>query len=146
MVKRYGDGVVCWSMPNHFNLRVYGAACELSRTIHECIEAHPVSRVPGLRAQLLESVGSIAANTAEGAGHGSPGKFVNHLRMALGSANEVRTHLHRAKDEANFPLKPFYRCDSKALVTARMLASLIRRIEETDARLANEALSKRSKQ
>ncbi len=133
-------------MPNHFNLRVYGAACELSRTVHECVQLHSVSRVPGLRAQLLESVGSIAANTAEGAGHGSSAKFVNHLRIALGSANEVRTHLSRAKDEANLPLKSFFLCDAKALVTARMLAALIRRIEEDDTRLAVSAVSSKRRQ
>jgi len=125
-------------MPNHFNLRVYDAACELSRVVHESLEAHDVTRVPGLRAQLIEAAGSIAANTAEGAGRGSAARFLNHLRIALGSANETRTHLTRARSEARLPTKQYFLCDSKALVTARMLASLIRRIEEDEARRQNE--------
>ena len=52
-------------MPNHFNLRVYEAARELSRVVHESLETHDVTRVPGLRGQLIEAAGSIAANTAE---------------------------------------------------------------------------------
>ena len=130
-------------MPNHFNLRVYDAACELSRVIHDSLEAHSVHRVPGLRAQLLEAAGSIAANTAEGAGRGSTAKFLNHLRIALGSANETRTHLHRAKDEARLPIKLYFVCGSKALVTARMLASLIRRIEQDEAHRTNAKRTKR---
>ncbi len=125
-------------MPNHFNLRVYAAACELSLVVHESLEAHDVTRVPGLRGQLIEAAGSIAANTAEGAGRGSAARFLNHLRIALGSANETRTHLMRAKREARLPIKEYFRCDAKALVTARMLASLIRRIEEDEARRENE--------
>lgn len=125
-------------MPNHFNLRVYDAACELSRVVHEALEAHDVTRVPGLRAQMLRAVGSIAANASEGAGRGSTAQFLNQLRIALGSANEARTHLARARSEARLPAKPYFLCDAKALVTARMLASLIRRIEETQARRQNE--------
>jgi len=125
-------------MPNHFNLRVYDAACELSRVVHESLEAHDVTRVPGLRAQLLSAVGSIAANTSEGAGRGSTAQFVNQLRIALGSANETRTHLARARSEARLPTKQYFVCDAKALVTARMLASLIRRIEEDEAHRQNE--------
>ena len=125
-------------MPNHFNLRVYDAACELSRVVHECLETFDVTRVPGLRGQLITAVGSIAANTSEGAGRGSTAQFVNQLRIALGSANETRTHLLRARAEARLPSKPYFLCDAKALVTARMLASLIRRIEEDEARKTNE--------
>jgi four helix bundle protein len=125
-------------MPNHFNLRVYDAACELSRVVHESLDVHSVHRVPGLRVQLLEAAASIAANTAEGAGRGSAAKFLNHLRIALGSANETRTHLKRAKDEGRLPLKLFFQCDAKALVTSRMLASLIRRIEQDEAHRENE--------
>ena len=125
-------------MPNHFNLRVYDAACELSRVVFESLEAHDVTRVPGLRGQLLSSAGSIAANTAEGAGRGSAARFLNHLRIALGSANETRTHLQRARSEARLPTKAYFLCDAKALVTARMLASLIRRIEQDEAHRENE--------
>ncbi len=125
-------------MPNHFSLRVYDAACELSRVVYESLEAHDVTRVPGLRGQLLNSVGSIAANTAEGAGRGSSAQFLHQLRIALGSANETRTHLMRARSEARLPTKLYFVCDSKALVTARMLASLIRRIEEDEAHRRNE--------
>jgi len=106
--------------------------------VHECLEAFDVTRVPGLRGQLLTAVGSIAANTSEGAGRGSSAQFVHHLRIALGSANETRTHLARARSEARLPTKPYFLCDAKALVTARMLASLIRRIEEDEARRSNE--------
>ena len=88
---------ISWAMPNHFNLRVYGAACELSWVVQQCLDAFDVTRVPGLRGQLLSAVGSIAANTSEGAGRGSTAQFLKHLRIALGSANETRTHLKRAR-------------------------------------------------
>ena len=129
---------ISWAMPNHFNLRVYGAACELSWVVQQCLDAFDVTRVPGLRGQLLSAVGSIAANTSEGAGRGSTAQFLNHLRIALGSANETRTHLKRARSEARLPTKEYFLCDSKALVTAKMLAALIRRIETDEAHRQNE--------
>lgn len=125
-------------MPNHFNLRVYGAACELSWVVQRCLDAFDVTRVPGLRSQLLGAVGSIAANTSEGAGRGSTAQFLKHLRIALGSANESRTHLKRAWSDARLPTKEYFSCDAKALVTARMLAALIRRIETDEAHRQNE--------
>ncbi|WP_309670515.1 four helix bundle protein [Gemmatimonas sp.] len=117
---------------------MYDAAKQVSRVVHESLETHSVHRVPGLRAQLIDAAGSIAANTSEGASRGSASKFLNHLRIALGSANETRTHLQRAKDEAKLPMKLYFACDAKALVTAKMLASLIRRIEEDEARRDND--------
>ncbi|QJR36168.1 four helix bundle protein [Gemmatimonas groenlandica] len=131
-------GALPFGMPNHFDLRVYDAACQLSTVVIDSLDHCECNRVPGLRAQLISSVGSIAANTSEGAGRGTTAQFLNQLRIALGSANETRTHLMRARNEARLPTKPYFLCDSKALVTARMLASLIRRIEEDEARKKNE--------
>ncbi|MDQ8159003.1 MAG: four helix bundle protein [Gemmatimonadota bacterium] len=130
-------------MPNHFKYRVYDAARDLSRVVHESIETLDVHRVPGLRGQLLASVASIAANIAEGAGAGSNAKLLSHLNVAMGSSHETRTHLSRAKVEGQLPLPLYFRCDNKAAVVETMLAALIRAILENDARRTNATIKSR---
>jgi four helix bundle protein len=80
-------------MANHSRLEVWHLANALSLAVHLAANQFPARGAPGLRAQLLRSVASIPANIAEGAGQSTPGQFVQFLGIAIGSANEVETHL-----------------------------------------------------
>jgi hypothetical protein len=56
-------------MPNRSTLVVWHRANAFPVAVHRAAQAFPVRGAPGLKAQLLRSVGSIAAHIAEGAGH-----------------------------------------------------------------------------
>ena len=50
-----------------------------------------------LAEQMNAAAQSVCANIAEGFGRYSPGDFIRFLRIAKGSALEVREHLHEAE-------------------------------------------------
>ncbi len=52
----------------------------------------------GLKTKLKNASGSIMDNIAEGFGRGSKNEFVNHLTIAKGSSEEVKSQLFRCLD------------------------------------------------
>jgi four helix bundle protein len=58
----------------------------------------PLSRHFGLSDQIRRASASIPANIAEGYAMGTTPQFIKYLRIALGSATELSTHLELAKD------------------------------------------------
>ncbi|MEZ5775329.1 MAG: four helix bundle protein [Hyphomicrobiaceae bacterium] len=50
-------------------------------------------RTYGLTAQMRRSAVSVAANIAEGYGRDQTGTFIQFLRISLGSARELDTHV-----------------------------------------------------
>lgn len=65
----------------------------LSLALHQLAGTHWSRRAPALRSQLLRAAASIPANVAEGAGQNSDARFANFLSIAIGSANELESHL-----------------------------------------------------
>ena len=62
------------------------------------VESWPNSKTANcISYQLLNSVGSISANVAEGYGRGRPGEFEQFLRYARGSNAETDNWLHKSK-------------------------------------------------
>ena len=53
-----------------------------------------------LRDQIRRAGISVMANIAEGFGRNSDREFANFLNIAIGSANEVQSHLYVALDQA----------------------------------------------
>ena len=84
-------------MPNHSTLVVWHRANAFSVAVHRAAQEFPARGAPGLKAQLLRSVGSISANIAEGAGHETNAQFAHFVTIAIGSANEAEAHLTLAQ-------------------------------------------------
>ncbi|MFO0072370.1 MAG: four helix bundle protein [Gemmatimonas sp.] len=118
------------------NLKVLDAALLLVDTVHAAAAHLDVRRVPRLRNQLLRVTDAVPANIAEGA-RGSRPEFVQCLRIALRSADEVGAHLMVARRVRALPLDQFRRCESKRITVCKMLHGLIRTVEEYHARDKN---------
>ena len=86
-------------------LEVWKRACQLAVEIYESLRA---SREHGLKDQMQRAAVSIASNIAEGSERGGK-DFAHFLRIASGSAAELRTQLYIARKigiipNGNFPL------------------------------------------
>jgi four helix bundle protein len=114
-------------------LKVLDAAYVLVETVHASAAQLDIRRVPKLRNQLLRATDAVPANIAEGA-RGSRPEFVQFLRIALRSADEVGAHLMVAMRVKALPLEAFRQCESKRVVVCKMLCGLLRAVEEQHAR------------
>jgi len=83
-----------------------------------------------LRAQLVESARSVGANIAEGWGRGTTAEKLHFSRNANGSLEESQEHLRECINTHLIDRKTFYGPWNLSIVTARMLVSLIARLEQ----------------
>jgi len=80
------------------SLTVWRSANQLARTAYELTLTSPLRRHFVLSDQIRRSAISIPANLAEGYGLSTRPQLVRCLRIALGSAYELRLHLELARD------------------------------------------------
>jgi len=78
------EGLKVWQRSRELAVRVY-------RLLENC-------RDYGLKDQMCRSAVSVASNIAEGAERNSEKEFVRFLRIAKGSAGELRTQVYIAMD------------------------------------------------
>ena len=74
-------------------LHVWTRATSLAAAVLRLTPPSADRRVEFLKEQLWRASSSIGANIAEGAGHDSHAQFARYLGIAIGSANEVESHL-----------------------------------------------------
>lgn len=77
-------------------LDVWQRAMDLVDAIYRVSRDFPASELYSLTSQLRRSAVSIPSNIAEGYGRGDKA-FANHLRIARGSAFELRTQIEIAR-------------------------------------------------
>ncbi len=117
-------------MPNHNDLKVWQRSVAFAITMHRVAKSLSPGVVPGLRSQILRCAASIPANIAEGAGLNSDARFAHFVSIAIGSANELETHLALAR---GVELIPDDQCDTledEVQQIRRMLFGLRKRLEQ----------------
>ena len=82
---------------NFRDLRVWRAGVGLVSNVYRLTAGFPTAERFGITSQMRRAAISIPANIAEGHGRASTGEFLNQLSIARGSANELETLLHVAK-------------------------------------------------
>ena|SRR3989454_12623021 len=91
----------------------------------------PLSRHFSLADQIRRAAPSVPANVAEGYGLATRPQFVRCLRIALGSAMELRTHLEIVQDLALSPAKSvadaLQRCERLIGLIIGLIRSLLPR-------------------
>lgn len=132
------------AMSDSRNLRVLDAAEDLAATVLSTIDSIDARRAPGIRGQLVRAVTAVPANIAEAANLGTDPNFRRQLRLSLASANEAGSHLRILSLTGALPHTLIYRCESKRIVVCKMLVSLLRAIEEREARREDVNRSRQS--
>ena len=89
----HGEGT---SAKPHRNLLAWQETMRLVEDIYELTRSFPKEEVFGLTSQLRRAAVSVPSNLAEGAANRETDHFRNHVRIALGSLNEIDTQLELA--------------------------------------------------
>ena len=78
------------------DLDAWKAAMELTVLTYEVTGRLPPEERYGLTAQMRRATVSIPSNVAEGQSCGADGRYIQHVRIALGSIGELSTELEIA--------------------------------------------------
>ena len=80
------------------SLEAWNCGRQVSRQAYKLTLQPPLSRHFGLADQIRRAAASIPANIAEGYAMGTTPQFIRFLRISLGSATELSTHLELVRD------------------------------------------------
>lgn len=112
-------------MSDYRKLVVWQKARELVVSVYRATGNFPQAEMFGMTSQIRRAVASIPANIAEGAGRGSSTDFIRFLRIALGSINELETHLLISNDLGFLSTDAHQPLAQKIVEVRRMLSGLI---------------------
>ena len=104
-------------------------AHRLSLAAYVATSTFPREEMYGLTNQIRRSA-SIAANIAEGCGKRGDPEFQRFLNIATGPASELEYHFLLARDLGYLSDLDYTRLDNAVVEVKRMLASLVRKVEE----------------
>jgi four helix bundle protein len=114
------------------SLDAWKAARQLAAMAYRLTLEAPLSRHFALSDQIRRAAPSVAANVAEGYGLATKPQFVRCLRIALGSAMELRTHLElvqelRLSTEPEPVAEALQRCERLIGLIIGLIRSLVAR-------------------
>jgi len=113
------------------SLEAWKVARQLAGAAYRLTLHPPLSRHFALADQIRRAAPSIPANIAEGYSLATRPQFVRCLRIALGSATELRTHLELVQELELSPEKPtaetLKRCDRVIGLIIGVIRSLVGR-------------------
>src|SRR5262249_17922121 len=108
------------------DLLAWQRAMDLAHATYVAVRAFPPDEKFGLARQLRRAAASVPANIAEGQGRKSPGAFLNHLSISLGSLCELETDLLLASRLQYLTPAVVSELKSKAAEVGRLINGLAR--------------------
>lgn len=114
------------------DIEAWQKARELTKAIYALSNDGQFARDFGLRDQIRRASVSIMSNIAEGFGRGGNKEFMQFLSTAKGSASEVQAQLYVALDAGYINQDQFQKLYSETEATARMIAGLLRYLQNSD--------------
>jgi len=112
-------------------MEVWQRAKGLTHRINQATRANKFGTDYDLVRQIKRSSGSIMDNIAEGFGRGGKKEFIQFLYIAGGSASELRSQLHRAKEADCLDAEAFGDLSQQTQVIEKMLFGFIRYLKKT---------------
>jgi four helix bundle protein len=107
------------------SLRVWHDARRLTRDIYEITKSRTFVGDRSLRDQIRRAAISVMSNIAEGCERDGAKEFLHFLRIAKGSAGEVRCQLYAAEDLGYLTPKAAGLARHRAAIVSRQIAALI---------------------
>ena len=109
------------------DLEVWKKACRLSVDIYKALVS---TKEYGLKDQMCRSSVSVASNIAEGSERHSHLDFIRFLRIAMGSAAELRTQIYIASEIELIPQEVSKEFILRSKSISQMLQALISSLEK----------------
>jgi four helix bundle protein len=110
------------------DLEVWKRACQLAVAVYE---ATRTTHDFGMRNQMRRAAVSIASNIAEGSERGGK-DFTRFLRVAKGSAAELRTQCYIARKVGDLSTHDMNHCVQESKQIAKMLTRLATALKPTE--------------
>ncbi len=112
------------------DLEVWQKSCRLCVDVYRQLSC---CRDYSLKDQICRAAVSVASNIAEGSERGSDKDFIRFLKIALGSAAELRTQLYIAAEVEVIPKVKSKEYIERIKVISRMLQGLVTSLEKSCA-------------
>jgi len=113
------------------DLIVWRDGVDIATDIYKLTNSFPKEETYGLSSQLRRAAVSIASNIAEGYGRNTTGSYVQFLKTARGSINEIETQLEISCRIGLTSSERIEQVLGKADKLGRMISSLVRSIENS---------------
>jgi four helix bundle protein len=121
-------------MQNFRELKVWSKAHQLTLDVYRATSGFPREERYGLTSQSRRTCVSVPANIAEGCGRDSDRDFARHLRIAMGSANELDYLMELARDLEFRPQGLYSELVLKVNEVKRMLNAFIQTLSPKGAK------------
>jgi four helix bundle protein len=108
------------------DLDAWRVAMDLSLLVYRVAKGLPDSERFELSSQMRRAAVSVPANIAEGHSCGEDGRYIHHLRIALGSLGELETHVEIAKRLAMVSGASIVETEKQIARTGQVLHGLLR--------------------
>jgi len=108
------------------DLDAWRVAMDLSLLVYRVAKGLPDSERFGLSSQMRRAAVSVPANIAEGQSCGEDGRYIHHLRIALGSLGELATLVEIAKRLAMLRDPSLSETEEQLARTGQVLHGLLR--------------------
>lgn len=111
------------------DLEVWKKGVRFAIEIHQYTKEFPDCEKFGLTNQIRRAAYSVPANIAEGYGRESPGNYIQFLKTARGSLNEVETFLFIALGLRYLSKEKLDEMIKKSTEIGKMLNSLLKKLK-----------------
>src|SRR5262245_5144872 len=98
----------------------------LAVVVYRAVKDLPQSEQFGLSSQLRRGAVSVPSNVAEGQACGEDGRYIHHLRVAIGSLGELSTQIEIAARLAMLPATVASETEEYVARTGQVLQGLLR--------------------
>lgn len=107
------------------DLKIWKLSLETTREIYDLTSQNQLSKDFGLRDQIRRAMISVSANIVEGFEKNNNNEFIRFLRIAKGSAGEVRNHLYIALEVKYIRQEEFDNMNKRLEDLANQIGGLI---------------------
>ena len=121
------------------DLEAWQAAMDLSVRVYSVSQRLPSEERFGLTSQIRRASVSVPSNVAEGQSHGKNGRYIEHVRIAIGSLGELSTELELAHRLKFLTTTDLLEVERQLVSTRRLLFGLLRSLRQK--RLAGRCAS-----